>query len=201
MSDPMSPSTLGICRLRRRTVMRLKSWAAQDSLQPKLLINDQVLPGDVGQTVPGELRFLCVGPGEWLVVSDVVMALEQRARLEHETAEQCLALVELSGGIAALKIQGPNCREVLAKGCGVDFHPRAFPEGACARTLLVQLSVTLDCRGPQEFDLYVGRSYLRHLQSWLADAFAEYNLVTGGTLGKDSDGRSITGQGIGVPAS
>jgi sarcosine oxidase subunit gamma len=95
-----------------------------------------------------------------------------RAEIERRAAEHPLAVVELSQGVAALSLQGTACQGVLAQGCGLDFHPRVFTEGSCARTLFAHALVTLDCRDPEEFDLYVGRSCLGHLQSWLSDAVA-----------------------------
>jgi heterotetrameric sarcosine oxidase gamma subunit len=79
---------------------------------------------------------------------------------------------------AALKLRGAACREVLAKVCGLDFRPRVFHEDSCAQTLLAQVFATLDCRAPQEFDVYVARSYLWHLHAWLVHATVEYQPMT-----------------------
>jgi heterotetrameric sarcosine oxidase gamma subunit len=63
---------------------------------------------------------------------------------------------------------------VLAKGRGLDLHPCVFPEGACARTRFAQIPVALDHRGADQFELYVGWSYLAYLQGWVMDAAVEF---------------------------
>jgi sarcosine oxidase subunit gamma len=174
MLDTIRRASLDISVLKRRTALRLKAWIPQGQLQRSLRIRGQVLPSVVGQALHGEPRALCVGRDEWLLVSDLALIAEELDYLEHEATEQHLAIVEQSGAFAALKVRGAACREVLAKGCGLDFRPRVFHEGSCARTLLAQVFVTLDCRAPQEFDVYVARAYLWHLHAWLVDAAVEY---------------------------
>jgi len=178
MLESVQHTPFDISVLKRQTAMRLKSWTSNSPQARRLLINGRRLPAVVGQTFPGEPRALCVGPDEWLLVFDASLGLDQRRDIDHQAAEQQLAVVELSGGFAALKLQGSACRDVLAKGCGLDFHPHTFRTDTCARTLLAQVFVTLDCRGPQEFDVYMGRSFLWHLHSWLVDASLEYHTMT-----------------------
>jgi sarcosine oxidase subunit gamma len=171
-STPIDAVSLTV--LKKRTVFCLKSWRIpHPAMGPK--IDALRLPTRVGTTAPGPLRALCVGPDEWLLVCDAVGGDEQRARIEVQAAQQHLAMVELSQGYAVVNVRGPACREVLAKGCGLDLHPRAFREDTCARTLLAHLFVTLDCRGLEGFDIYVGRSFQWQLHSWLVDASIEYD--------------------------
>jgi sarcosine oxidase subunit gamma len=70
---------------------------------------------------------------------------------------------------------------VLAKGCPLDLHPRAFATGNCAQSLLAKASVLIHLpnddaqRGPT-FDLYVARSFAHYLFAWLEDAGREYGV-------------------------
>jgi sarcosine oxidase subunit gamma len=70
---------------------------------------------------------------------------------------------------------------VLAKGCPLDLHPRAFPPGACAQSLLAKVAVLIHlqdddrARGPS-FDVYVARSFAHYLWMWLEDAGREYGV-------------------------
>jgi sarcosine oxidase subunit gamma len=174
MHDSLTATPLDISVLKWRTAANLKSWVFKNPSDSLPQIGTRILPQIVGQVALGEPRALCVGPREWLLVSDAIASLEAHVDIQRQAAEQQLAVVEVSQGLKTLNVRGPGCREVLAKGCGLDLHSRVFREDACARTLLAQVLVVLDCRGPQEFDVYVGRSYMWHLHTWLVDASMEY---------------------------
>jgi sarcosine oxidase subunit gamma len=76
-----------------------------------------------------------------------------------------------------LRVQRPDARELLSKGCGLDLHPRFFAPDQCARTRFAQIPVVIDClNGPSRFELYVARSHLSYLHSWLVDAAAEFDV-------------------------
>jgi sarcosine oxidase subunit gamma len=140
-------------------------------------------------TVAGAVRVLCVAPGEWLFISyeqDAARIREAFAadlldekpaahassagRLERAAAGRGAVLVDITDGVAAFEAQGPAVRDLLAQGCGLDFHPRSFPPGLCARTRFAQIAVLIDCLDELRFVLYVSRSYAHYLQSWLTDA-------------------------------
>ena len=65
------------------------------------------------------------------------------------------------------------------KGCGLDVHPRAFPAGTCAQTLLGQVGVLLHCLDADEshFEITVLRSFAEYLWAWLEDGAEEYGLA------------------------
>jgi sarcosine oxidase subunit gamma len=74
-----------------------------------------------------------------------------------------------------LRISGPHTRELLAKGCSLDLHPRVFRTGHCAQTSLAHVGVLLhlpDAGGG--IDLYCSRSYAQHLWHWLSEAAGEF---------------------------
>jgi sarcosine oxidase subunit gamma len=119
------------------------------------------------------VRLLRLGPGEWLAISDAIAGPTLEDRLRRHVGGQNIAAVDLSCALKALRVDGLAARELLAKGCGLDLHPNFFPAGRATRTRLAQLAVIVDCVDPtSRFDLYVGRSYLTWLRSWLVDASA-----------------------------
>jgi methylglutamate dehydrogenase subunit D len=80
-----------------------------------------------------------------------------------------------------LRISGPRVRDMLAKGCMLDLHDRAFKVGDTAVTpialLNVQISRLPDADGAAVFDLAVTRSYALSLWPWLESASAEFGLT------------------------
>jgi sarcosine oxidase, subunit gamma len=142
-----------------RAMVHLKSWATE----PGLPILVPARPGD-------DLRVLNLGPSEWLVVSDVLSSPRLKESLDRHLKDDSFAATDVSNGLKTLRIEGATARELLVRGCGVDLRPERFPAGRCTRTRFAQLLVVIHCLDPKSrFDLYVGRSYLAYLKSWLLD--------------------------------
>ena len=112
-----------------------------------------------------------LGPDEWLVETDardvVVLGTELSAALAGFHA----AINDVSGGHAALRVDGADARSVLAKGCTLDLHEREFAPGQCARTGMARASVLLAATDDAPAcSIVVGRSFADYLCRWLAHA-------------------------------
>jgi len=116
-----------------------------------------------------------LGPDEWLVVSAAKPAVALEAELRTALAGSRFAVTDVSGGQTALVLRGARIRELLAKGCPLDLHARAFDVGQCAQTHLAKAPVLirLQDEGPA-FEIVVRRSFADYLWLWLEDAAAEY---------------------------
>ncbi|MGE5268895.1 MAG: sarcosine oxidase subunit gamma, partial [Thiohalocapsa sp.] len=87
-------------------------------------------------------------------------------------------VTDLSACRVVIEIAGPQARRLLAKGCGLDLHPRAFAPGHCAQTLFAQLPVILDQLTVLPlYRLFVRRSAARWLALWLIDAAEEFRFA------------------------
>jgi heterotetrameric sarcosine oxidase gamma subunit len=154
----LEPEALRITPIEARASVRLKAWES-GCPRPEL----------------SGFHLKQLGPGEWLVVSDTVDGPTLLAVIEKQVQERPIVVVDVSHGLRALRVSGPSIREVLAKGCGLDLHPRVFPPTSCTRTRLARLPVIVHCVDPKpHFDLYVGRSHVLWLTGWLKDAAAEF---------------------------
>jgi sarcosine oxidase subunit gamma len=131
----------------------------------------------------GDLSVLWLGPDEWWVVTPddgPAMAGKLRAAL----TEQRCAVTDVSESRTCIHVRGPRARDLLAKGCPLDLHPRVFSAGHCAQSLCAKATVTLhqvadgDNGGEDEpaYDLYVLNSFAEYLWLWLEDAAQEYGL-------------------------
>ena len=124
-----------------------------------------------------ETAALWLGPDEWLILappdgggleSTIESALEGRRH----------AVVDVSGGQTVIGLSGGRARDVLAKGCTLDLHPRAFGPGRCAQTLVAKANATIWQTGDgPSYDLIVRRSFAEYLALWLVDASREYGLT------------------------
>jgi sarcosine oxidase subunit gamma len=118
---------------------------------------------------------LWLGPSEWLLVGAV-----EAEPLAAALAERHAAVVDLSCARTLLTVAGERTRELLAKACSLDLHPRAFGVGACAQSRFARTSALLHCRGEHDFDVHVGRSYAVYAWQWLWDAAQEYGVAVAG---------------------
>jgi sarcosine oxidase subunit gamma len=121
------------------------------------------------------LRTLWLGPDEWLVTAPQGMAPDLLGRLTRALAERHAQVSDLSASRAVIEVSGHRARDLLAKGCGLDLHPRAFGPGHCAQTLFAKLPVIIDQLGAAPlYRLFVRRSAARWLALWLIDAALEF---------------------------
>jgi sarcosine oxidase subunit gamma len=117
------------------------------------------------------VTILWVGPDRWLVVEPERPGRELGARLDEALTSTPATLTELSHGRTVFRIAGRSSRDLLAKGCGVDFHPRAFPAGSCVQSLLGHVAALLHAvDDAPSFDLYVARSYALTVWEWLTES-------------------------------
>ena len=142
------------------------------------------LPTDVN-TVSGRIDgiyTLCLGPDEWLIVTP--SNKEQNLYSELTQAlEQLHTSINLVGESRTLiRLSGLYARNVLAKGCSVDLHPRVFKPGKCAQTILGRSDITVhqvaDEAGTNAttYDIIVFRSFAEYVWTWLEDAAREYGV-------------------------
>jgi sarcosine oxidase, subunit gamma len=157
-----------------RTRIRVQAYAADAKRMASIpALGGRPLPPSIGETAQGSARALCLGPTDWLLVSREVTAADLSAQLRAAAGETEFAIVDVSDGLVSLDVSGAGSRMLLAKGCGLDLHPRSFPPGRCARTRLADLPVVVDCLAEAgHFELHVSRSYSAYLLSWLTDAAA-----------------------------
>lgn len=121
----------------------------------------------------GEARLIWSGPWRWLAVEPERRDLE--AHLAAALAGTAAAVVDLSHGRGVIRMGGHESRYVLAKGCGLNVHPRVLHAGLCAQTALFHVDVLIDCADDEPaFDIYAPRSLMLSLWQSLRRAAAEY---------------------------
>lgn len=82
-------------------------------------------------------------------------------------------VTDLSHGRTAIRIVGPEAEWVLAKLFAIDFSMTAFPLGSARSTAHHDVFAQIQRTGPQQFDLYVFRSFARSFWTALCHASEE----------------------------
>lgn len=115
-----------------------------------------------------------MGPDEWLVQSRLPHGTAGLpARLAAVLEGYFASVVEVTSGYTVIDIDGPHAADVLAKGCAMDLHPRAFGAGACAQTRFFDAAVFLR-RTARGIALTTRRSFAPYVAEMLVDAAREY---------------------------
>lgn len=130
------------------------------------------LPRDPNRAVGTSMRAIALAPGEWLIVggtvhNDVLLAATVDAAVAH--------VADIGEGRVVYAVSGRRSRDLIAKACPIDLHPRAFGSGRAAQSVLAQVSVLIDQPSDEAvFHIYADASYAYHLNLWFADAVLEF---------------------------
>ena len=72
---------------------------------------------------------------------------------------------------------GPRATTVLAKGCPLDFHPRAFPANTCAQSLFGHVNALFIKRDDAPtFTVLVARSFARDVFHALIESAGQHGV-------------------------
>lgn len=129
-------------------------------------------------TGAGGFEALWLGPDEWLILTPPGEEERVAGRLRQALQGRHAAVCDVSEVRTIIRVSGPKARDVVAKGCSLDLHPRVFGPGRCAQSAVAKAQVILhQTDATPSFDLYVDRSLAEYLWLWLEDAAAAYKPV------------------------
>lgn len=102
-----------------------------------------------------------LGPRSWLLFAESASSpladfIEKRDALNAARG----ALFDLSASRVAYRLAGKRATDVLATGCPLDLHPRAFPASHCAQSVFGRVNVLLyKSDNAPTFTILVARSF------------------------------------------
>src|ERR1700674_1003797 len=109
------------------SIIRIQAWESE-AIAPAALteVLGVAWPQKAGTVANGHVDIICVGPTDWLVIAadpDATPLLHQLDALFHGSTFQA---TNLSQALIRIQIEGPEVRDLLAKGCALDLHPPVF---------------------------------------------------------------------------
>ena len=124
----------------------------------------------------GTGRAVWLGPDEWLLTSTTETPEELESRVRAAVLPLGGFATDVSAQRIGLRLTGARVRDVLAKGCSIDLHPRVFGRGSSAQTMLGQAGVVLLALSDAADDVVVlvRSSFAGYLADWLLDAALEF---------------------------
>jgi sarcosine oxidase subunit gamma len=145
---------------------------ARDAAELALVV---ALP-EAGRCVVGATgSVLWLGPDEFLVVTEPEREITVLASLLGALRGRRAAVIDISDSRTIIALSGVHARDVLAKGCGIDLHPRSLALGHCAQSFLAKARIALyQLDDAPTYHILVERSLAEYLWLWLADAAEEF---------------------------
>ncbi len=141
-------------------------------VQHQLGMTLPVEPNTVATT--GDVSCLWLGPDEWMLVAPPDQRLTIEAALRSALGDHPGAIVDVSANRTVIELSGSSARDLLANGCAIDLHPRAFAPGRGAQTMLGKAQVIIhQTADTPAFQIYGRASFATYLADWLLDAASE----------------------------
>ena len=135
-----------------------------------------VTPNTVARA--GERAIVWLGPDEWLVVSAPESREGVANGLEEALSGLHVAVNDISSGQTIIRLRGPRARDLLSKGCTLDFHPRGFGAGQCAQSHIAKSNaLIIQVDDEPTYDIIVRRSFADYLARWLLHSGMEYDIA------------------------
>ena len=121
-----------------------------------------------------DTRILWSAPNTWLVVSkkkDIIKTIKKKCSNED------FAVTDISHSRSTIQIKGPKAKEVLKKGCPINFNE--FEKNNCAGSVFHGINIVIDCieNNPQTFNLITLRSFGESFYHHVTDASLEFGYV------------------------
>ena len=121
-----------------------------------------------------ETRILWNAPKTWLIISskeDIVERIKEKCNSEN------FAVTDISHSRAVIRIKGLQAKEVLKKGCPINFNE--FEVNNCAGTVFHGINIIIDSidNNPDAYNLLTLRSFGESFYHHISDAALEFGYV------------------------
>ena len=121
-----------------------------------------------------ETRILWTAPSTWLVISrkeNIVETIKEKCKSEN------FAVTDISHSRAVIQIKGHQAKEILKKGCPLNFNE--FEKNNCAGTVFHGINIVVDFvdNNPDTCNLLTLRSFGESFYHHITDAALEFGYV------------------------
>ena len=121
-----------------------------------------------------ETRILWSAPSTWLVISKKENIVEI---IKEKCSSGDFAITDISHSRAVIQIKGLQARDILKKGCPLNFNE--FKNNNCAGTVFHGINIVVDFvdSSPDTFNLLTLRSFGESFYHHITDAALEFGYV------------------------
>jgi len=125
-------------------------------------------------TTNNKTRILWSAPKTWFIISDkenIIDIIKKKCGAEN------FAITDISHSRAVIQIKGLQAKEILKKGCPINFNE--FEVNSCAGTVFHGITIVIDSidNNPETYYLLTLRSFGESLYHHITDAALEFGYV------------------------
>ncbi|MGT2460185.1 sarcosine oxidase subunit gamma (plasmid) [Cupriavidus basilensis] len=132
------------------------------------------LPTSEAYSESGNRRLARVGPNEWLLFTDLLDEQAAVNALSVQFASLFATATLISDSRVVFAVSHTASSDFMAKGCGLDFHPEAFPTGFMRSTRFAGLPAAIAHVAADTYLVYLDVSLAQFAMSWMLDAADEF---------------------------
>ena len=121
-----------------------------------------------------DTKILWSAPNTWLIVSkkeDIIKIIKQNCNNDD------FAITDISHSRTIIQIKGPKAKEVLKKGCPINFNE--FEKNNCVGSVFHGITIVVDFvdNNPDTFNLLTLRSFGESFYHHITDAALEFGYI------------------------
>ena len=166
---------LNISELKDLTIVQIVQYKRSKVNLNSAQIDDLEFPLQNSKVLSNkETRILWSAPNTWLVIS-------RKGNITKTITETCdsenFAVTDISHSRAVIQIKGLQAKEILKKGCPLNFNE--FEKNNCAGTVFHGINIVVDFvdNNPDTFNLLTLRSFGESFYHHITDAALEFGYV------------------------
>jgi len=154
------------------SIVQLAAWPGQEAKLREIIgaVTGLILTAEPGSGgADGTKAAFGIAPGKFLASSDNDLA----AAFAKAVTPAIGTVTDLSHGRTVIRVEGPEAEWIMAKFFAIDFALSAFPVGVGRSTMHHDVFAQIQRSAPEQFDIYVFRSFARSFWKALCHGAAE----------------------------
>ena len=166
---------LKISEVKDLTIIQIVQYKRSKIEIRGIQIDDLELPIENSKVTSNkETRILWNAPSTWLIISskeNIIDIIKKKCGAEN------FAITDISHSRAVIQIKGLQAKEILKKGCPINFNE--FEVNNCAGTVFHGITIVIDSieSNPDTYNLLTLRSFGESFYHHITDAALEFGYV------------------------
>jgi len=122
----------------------------------------------------GEITTIWLSPDEWLIFSNTIddkdfNQIEEKL-IQNICKTKLGAVIDVTDQFVMINLSGNKIFDLFQTGSPFNFNEFRNKKGATTQTLLAKIDVIIQNKDQNDTNLFVRRSFSRHLFSWMSDS-------------------------------
>jgi sarcosine oxidase subunit gamma len=122
----------------------------------------------------GEITTIWLSPDEWLIFSNTIddkdfNQIEEKL-IQNICKTKLGAVIDVTDQFVMINLSGNKIFDLFQTGSPFNFNEFRNKKGATTQTLLAKIDVIIQNKDQNDANLFVRRSFSRHLFSWMSDS-------------------------------